>query len=105
VDETELKNLASSPDDYYYAPTSSDLKKIYAQIAGTIVGVPATNIILTDTLSCNVELIPNSFFGLPAPSHVDYVNKVIVWEIPILGRDETKTFGYRVHVPEDTQRP
>ncbi len=102
VDETELKNLASSPDDYYYAPTSDELKNIYEQIAGSIMGVPATNIILTDTLSSGVDLVPNSFFGLPLPSHVDYVNKVIVWEIPILGRDETKTFGYRVHVPEDT---
>lgn len=102
VDEAELKSLASSPSDYYYAPTSSELKKIYEQIAGSIVGVPATDVVLTDTLASNVDLIPGSFFGLPAPSHVDYANKVIVWEIPVLGRDETKAFGYRVHVPEDT---
>jgi uncharacterized protein YegL len=102
VDETELRNLASSPSDYYYAPTSDELKSIYQQIAGSIMGVPATNIVLTDTLSSGVDLVPNSFFGLPAPSKVDLINKVIVWEIPVLGRDETKTFGYRVHVPEDT---
>jgi uncharacterized protein YegL len=102
VDEAQLKSLASSPDDYYHAPTSDELKGIYEQIAGTIMGVPATNIILTDTLAPNVDLVPGSFFGLPLPSHVDYVNKVIVWEIPVLGRDETKTFGYRVHIPEDT---
>jgi len=102
VDEAQLKSLASSPSDYYYAPTSSELKDIYEQIAGSIVGVPATNVVLTDTLASNVDLIPGSFFGLPTPSHVDYANKVIVWEIPVLGRDETKTFGYRVHVPENT---
>jgi len=102
VDEAQLKSLASSPSDYYYAPTSSELKKIYEQIAGSIMGVPAANVVLTDTLSCNVDLIPNSFFGLPAPSKVDYANKVIVWEIPVVGRDETKTFGYRVHVPDTT---
>jgi uncharacterized protein YegL len=102
VDEAQLKSLASSPSDYYYAPTSSELKKIYEQIAGSIMGVPAANVVLTDTLSSNVSLVPNSFFGLPAPSKVDLVNKVIVWEIPVVGRDETKTFGYRVHVPETT---
>jgi len=102
VDEAELKSLASSPSDYYYAPDSSKLKEIYEQIAGSIMGVPAANVVLTDTLAPNVDLVPNSFFGLPAPSRVDLVNKVIVWEIPVLGRDETKTFGYRVHVPEDT---
>jgi uncharacterized protein YegL len=102
IDEAELKGLASSPSDYFYAPTSSDLEYIYEQIAGTVLGVPATNVTLTDDLSCNVELVPGSFFGAPLPSYVDLVNKVIVWEIPVLGRDETKTFGYRVHVPKDT---
>jgi len=102
VNEAELKSLASSPGDYYYAPTSSELKKIYEQIAGSIMGVPAANVVLTDTLSCNVSLVPNSFFGLPAPSKVDYTNKVIVWEIPVVGRGETKTFGYRVRVPDTT---
>ncbi len=101
VNEAELQSLASSPGDYYYAPDSSALEHIYEQIAGSIMGVPATNIVLTDTLSSNVDLVPNSFFGLPLPS-VDWTNKVIVWEIPVLERDETKTFGYRVHVPEDT---
>ena len=64
--------------------------------------MPATNVVLTDVLDPNVELVPGSFFGSPMPSMVNVANGVIVWEIPILGRDETKTFGYRVHIPEDT---
>jgi len=103
VDEAELRSLASTPSDYYYAPDSSDLAHIYEQIAGSIMGVPATNVVLTDTLSCKVDLVSTSFFGSPLPSKVDWASKTIVWEIPILGRDETKTFGYRVHVPEATE--
>ncbi|MGD8244836.1 MAG: VWA domain-containing protein, partial [Anaerolineae bacterium] len=101
VDEAQLQSLASSPGDYYYAPDSSDLQGIYQQIAGSILSWPATNVVLTDVLAPNVELVPNSFFGSPLPSRVDVPNRTIVWEIPVLGRDETKSFGYRVRVPED----
>jgi len=36
VDEALLRTIASSPSDYYFAPTSSDLISIYQSIAGSI---------------------------------------------------------------------
>ena len=93
VDEAEMQGLASSPSDYYHAPTSDQLRDIYEQIAGSIQGVPARAIILTDQLSDDATLVPNSFTGSPLPS---VSGKTLTWRIPVLGRDETKTFTYRI---------
>lgn len=93
VDEAELRGLASSLGDYYYAPTRSELEYIYQQIAGSIIGAPATNITLVDKLSCEVTLVPGSFTGSPLPTVTD---KTLTWNIPLLRRGQTKTFSYRV---------
>lgn len=42
VDENLMRQIASSPADYYYAPTSSDLQAIYQAIAGIVTCSPAT---------------------------------------------------------------
>lgn len=43
-------NVATSPSDYYYAPTSSDLDSIYADIQATLVG-NSIETVLTDDIS------------------------------------------------------
>ncbi|MCP4164841.1 MAG: VWA domain-containing protein [Chloroflexi bacterium] len=98
VDEAELRGLASSTGDYYYAPDSSALGSIYNQIAGSLVRMPATDVRLTDIVSPNAILIPNSFFGSLLP--VTVAGNTITWETPVIARDETKTFGYRVRIPD-----
>ncbi len=100
IDEAELRGLASSPSDYHYATTSDELDRIYAQIAGTLTGMPAIDLALTDVLSAGVELTPGSFFGAVSPASVS--GKTIVWKFPVIGRGETKTVGYRVRVPATT---
>ena len=100
VDEAEMRNLASSPSDYYHAPDSSELQDIYEQIAGSIQGVPARNITLVDQLSDDVILVPNSFTGSPLPT---VSGRTLTWRFPVLGRDETKTFTYRVRIPDTAQ--
>jgi len=96
INESELKSLASSPSDYYAAPTSDDLKNIYAQIAGSLKRSPARNLTLIDELSPKVTLIPGSFTGAPAPT---VTGRTLRWQIPLLERGETRTFTYRVRLP------
>jgi uncharacterized protein YegL len=94
VDPNLLRDLASSPSDYFPAPTSSQLDAIYQQIAGAIAGSPATNITIVDRLSPYVTLVPNSFTGVPVPD-VSPDGKTLTWRIPRLGL-ETRLWSYRV---------
>jgi streptogramin lyase/uncharacterized protein YegL len=67
ADENQLKAIASSDNDYYYAPDSSQLAGIYQQIAPTM-WVAGRNMVLTDTLSSYATLIPDSFQGPISPT-------------------------------------
>ncbi|MCW5853138.1 MAG: VWA domain-containing protein, partial [Anaerolineae bacterium] len=100
ADAALLTELASSPSDYFYAPDSTQLDRIYQQIAGAIGGDPATNIVIEDRLSPYVTLVPNSFTGSPTPS-VSADGKTLTWRIPRLGL-ETQRWSYRVKM---TQTP
>jgi len=100
VNEAQLRALASAPGDYYYAPSSNQLSSIYEQIAGSLMMVPARDITLVDQLSDDVTLVPSSFTGSPLPT---VSGRTLTWRIPVLGRDETKTFTYRVRTSQTAQ--
>ena len=91
-----MRDLASAPADYFFAPDASALDAIYQQIAGAIGGVPATNLRLIDRLSPHVQLVPGSFTGLPAPT-VSGDGRTLTWDIPRLGF-ETRLLTYRVRM-------
>lgn len=67
ADEAQLRRIASSTNDYYYAPDSGDLAAIYQSISASV-RVAARNMVITDTLSSAVTLIPGSFGGAVLPS-------------------------------------
>ena len=94
VDPALLRDVATSPSDYFFAPTSDQLAAIYQQISGLLGGSPATDITITDTLSPNVTLVPNSFTGAPLPT-VSPDGRTLTWRIPRLGL-ETMIWTYRV---------
>ncbi len=94
VDPNLMRDLASSPSDYFYAPDSGQLDAIYQQIAGAIGGAAATNITVIDRLSPYVTLVPGSFFGLSAPD-ISPDGRTLTWRIPRLGL-ETLRWGYHV---------
>ncbi|MSP13596.1 MAG: VWA domain-containing protein [Chloroflexi bacterium] len=100
VDPNLMRDLASAPTDYFFAPDSSQLDAIYQQIAGAIGGSPATNITIVDRLSPYVTLVPNSFTGAPTPD-VSADGRTLTWHIPRLGF-ETPIWSYRVNM---TQTP
>lgn len=99
VDPNLMRELASAPGDYFFAPDSSQLDAIYQQVAGAIGGAPATNITIVDRLSPYVTLVPGSFIGSPAPEQSPD-GKTLTWRIPRLGL-ETLQWGYRVKMTQN----
>ncbi|MGB0383473.1 MAG: VWA domain-containing protein [Ardenticatenaceae bacterium] len=77
IDVAQLQGIASSQDDYYEAPNSAQLTAIYQQIAPTI-RVAARDMVLTDTLSAFVDLIPGTFQGPISPT---VQGDTISWQI------------------------
>jgi uncharacterized protein YegL len=73
----QLRAIASSADDYYYAPDSTQLAAIYQQIAPTM-WVAGRNMVLTDTLSSYATLIPDTFQGPISPT---VQGNQIIWRI------------------------
>jgi len=67
ADANQLRRIASSTNDYYYAPQSSQLVALYQSISGTV-RVAARNMVITDTLSSAVSLIAGSFQGALLPT-------------------------------------
>jgi uncharacterized repeat protein (TIGR01451 family) len=68
ADHDLLRELASSPDSYYYAPTSAGLTAIYAEIATVIGDLVGTDLLISDTLASLVTVVPDSFTGPLTPT-------------------------------------
>ncbi len=80
ANEAQLKALASSADDYYFAPSAGDLGDIYDKIAPTM-RVAARNMVLTDTMSSLVTLIPDTFGGSLTPT---VKGEQLIWNVPVV---------------------
>jgi hypothetical protein len=93
VDEKQLKEIASSTNDYYYSPTADELNGIYDKIAPTT-RVAAKNIVLTDMLSQYATLITGTFQGPVQPASVN--GKTIVWNISAVPADKAVELSYDV---------
>lgn len=77
ADEYQLRGIASSYDDYFYAPDSGQLAAIYQSIV-SLVRTAGHNMTVTDTLSNRVTLLDGTFQGPVAPA---VVGNTIVWQI------------------------
>jgi Mg-chelatase subunit ChlD len=91
ADENQLRAIASSEDDYYYAPDSADLMDIYRSIAGSV-RVAARDMVITDTLSSYVSLVPASFQGPISPT---VSGDQIVWHVAAVSTN-TLSLAYQV---------
>lgn len=94
VNEDQLRNIASSDTDYYYAPDSSKLAAIYQTIAPTL-RVAGRDMTLVDTLDSNMTLVPNSFQGPITPT---VSGNKITWEIAAVPTTPVE-LSYQVTVP------
>jgi len=86
---------------YYAAPTSDELEEVYQGIAGVISAEPWTSGTLIDVLSDHVTYVPGS--ASPPPYSISADQKTLAWRIPIIRRNETMEFTYRVTVSPTAQ--
>ncbi len=86
ANETLLKQIATSPNYYYYAATAEDLANIYEQIAKELKEKAAVNVTVTDVLTQYVSLIEQ-----PQNANVSYVNNqtIIQWSLSSIRINET----------------
>lgn len=95
-----LSQMASAPDDYYFAPAADELARIYREIARRIAAdLLFSTLTLRDELPANMDFVPGS--GQPAPQ----VNgRLLTWQlsdVPLSGI----TLTYRVRPLETGLHP
>ncbi len=90
VARAELQAMASNSNDYYEAPTSSQLSNIFSQIATVITNVAGSNIVVTDILPTGVQYVAGS--ASPAPTSV--AGQTLTWNLGLLdiGSSSSMTF-------------
>ncbi len=91
ADQGQLREMASQPSDFYYAPQASDLQRIYATIADTVTEASgATDVVVEHTYDASaLEIVPNS---LVPPGSIQ--GDKIVWTIKEVF-DKPITLSYR----------
>ena len=91
VDADQLRLIASTPKDYYFAPDASQLESIFLSIAESIQQRPAAkNLTLTHRFDVtNFEIIPDSI-----QPQGEVVYDRVIWRVPTLG-DEVVEFKYK----------
>ena len=91
LDTALLKRVASTPADYFLAPTTSELAGIYTEIARRIsgAGIPGSSVI-TDIVPANMSYLPNS----AVPPVTSFTNNTLRWDLQAPSAD--LVFTYRL---------
>jgi Mg-chelatase subunit ChlD len=78
VDPALMHRIASTADDYFFAPSTTELAGIYTEIARRISGgVIARTAVITDVVPANMLYL----VGSAVPPVVSYVNRTLRWEL------------------------
>lgn len=98
IDTTNLNNWATPPTNTHVliAPTPADLIKAFQDLAANILHPGSTNIVVSETVENQFEIIgasivmtqPNTSI---ATANVDATNKILTWTIDQLGTSTTET--------------
>ena len=96
VDSLLLESIASSREDFYYAPSAIDLEKIYETILDVVSSLGLTDLVLRDTPSHPaLRYIDGS--GRPPPLVLD---KTLQWTRPSLPQNGLAyTYTLKAHTP------
>jgi len=76
-----LREIATQPDYFYQSPTPNQLVSIYTRLAGNLRNTAATNLHVTDTVSSQFDVVPDSFAGVATPQ---VTGNTLRWFIPNL---------------------
>ena len=87
VNATLLREIATQPDYYFQSPTPADLAAIYARLAGDLREVPAANLLITDVVAPEFEIVPGSFTGAATPQ---VSGDTLRWYLPRLPQGVTE---------------
>jgi len=91
ADTALLREIATTPDDFYYAPRSRDLAAIYARVAGRLIDIQARNILVSDELADGMTYVAGS-----AEPAIEPEGNTLSWRIPHLPGGGLR-WRYRVH--------
>lgn len=95
-----LKKMATSEADHYSVFESSKLNSVYSKIAGKIGAMYPTNVVVTQDLSGQFELVPGSTQNnIPQPV---ISGNHITWTMNQLGQG-TSIISYKIKAKDDTQ--
>ncbi len=91
ADKELLQQIASTPDNFYYAATKEDLENIYRTIAKKLKETAATNLTVIDVIPSDIIVDESS---LPADTtivHNEDGTTTLIWRIERIKIDETWT--------------
>lgn len=92
VDAGLLRDIATQPDYFYQSPTPAELTQIYTRLAGDLRDVPAANVVITDIVGSDFEIVPGSFAGAAIPQ---VAGQTLTWTIARLAQGPTEV-SFRV---------
>ncbi|MEK7556835.1 MAG: vWA domain-containing protein, partial [Patescibacteria group bacterium] len=101
VPRNMLRQMASSPNQAFDAPSAAQLQAAFAAIAQEITNKVASNAVLTYVLPSGVSYIPNS--GSPAPSST--VGQVLTWNLGIVSVGEEPSVSFAVSLSDGRTQP
>ena len=88
-----MKDMATTSQHHHFVLGSTGLDQIYARIVQEIGRASAYNVVVTDTVAPEFELVPDSYMdNIPRPT---VVGNQLRWEFLEL-KDETLTFTYKI---------
>jgi Mg-chelatase subunit ChlD len=87
VNAALLREIASQPDHYFQSPTPADLAQIYSRLAGDVRESPAANLLITDVVAPEFEIVPGSFTGAAQPQ---MTGNTLRWYLPRLTQGQTE---------------
>lgn len=90
VDRSLLEEIATTPDDAWYAPRSQDLIDIYLRLAGRMQALEARDLVLLDALPADMDFVPGS-----SRPEAQLTGRQLEWRLPALPRQGI-TLSYRL---------
>lgn len=104
ADKELLQQIASTPDNFYYAATKEDLENIYREIARELKETAATNITVIDVIPSDIILDESSLPAGTTVVHNDDGTTTLIWQIERIKIDETWTREFDIKVKNENAK-
>lgn len=92
ADEDVLKEVATSPDHYYYAPDANDLLEIYEDISEQVSSYAGVDVVVSHKLRYGFYYVPLSFSKSPT-----LISGMAIWNVGNVKIGETWTVTFDIY--------